>query len=78
MHVIEDGALAYTLEQAARVCGLSKDSLYRAVRSGDLPAKRTTPGAAGQPPSGKILILRNELEAWLERLPDDWWGLKYQ
>lgn len=77
VQIIEDGALAYTLEQAARMCGMSKDLLYRAVKSGELPAKRTTPGKNGGLPSGKIIILRRELEAWLENLPDDWWGLRY-
>lgn len=77
MQLPSDGTLAYTLEQAAHVCGLSKESLYRAVKSGELRGKRTSRGKDGGPPGGKILILRKDLEAWLENLDDDWWGLKY-
>lgn len=69
-------ALAYNLEHAANICGLSKESLYRAIKAGELPAKRTSTGADGIP-SGRILILRRELEQFLENLPDDWWGHRY-
>lgn len=71
-----DGILAYTIEQAAYVTGLSKAAIYRAVKSGELPAKRTAKNSLGEP-AGRILILRHQLEVWLENLPDDWWGLKY-
>lgn len=73
---VEPGALSYTLEQAAHVTGMSRDLLYRAVKSGDLPAKRTSKNAAGEP-AGRIIILRSALEQFLENLPDDWWGYKY-
>lgn len=76
MHQIDPSALAYTLDQAAALCGLSKDSLYRAVKSGELRAKRTTRSEHGAPPAGRILVLRKDLEAFLEALPDDWWGLR--
>jgi excisionase family DNA binding protein len=68
-------ALAYTLDEAARLCGVSRDTMYRAVKSGMLRAKRTSRDELGDP-VGKILILRKDLEAWLEDLPDDWYGLK--
>lgn len=55
---------------------MSRHLLYRAIKSGDLPAKRTSRDKQGNP-VGKIIIFRRDLEAWLESLPDDWWGLKY-
>lgn len=64
--------LSYTLEQAAELTGLSRDSIYKAVKSGRLPAKRTSARDDGRP-SGKIIILRKNLEAFLESLPDDDW-----
>lgn len=68
--------IAYTLEDAAEVVGLSRESIYRAVKSGELPAKRTSKRADGRP-SGRILVLRRDLEAFIENLPDDWWGHYY-
>jgi hypothetical protein len=73
-----DQALAYHLDDAARLCGLSRESLYRAIKSGDLPAKRTSIHKETGEPTGRILVLRTELERWLEALPDDWWGYRYQ
>lgn len=72
----ESDRLAYTLRTAADACGLSETSLYRAVKAGELPAKRTSKTHDGLP-SGKIIILRRELETFLENLPDDWWGHRY-
>lgn len=72
-----DQALAYTIDDAARLCSLSRDSLYRAIKSGELRAKRTSRGKQGSPPTGRILILRRDLEQFLENLDDDWWGLRY-
>ncbi|WP_460819843.1 helix-turn-helix domain-containing protein [Nocardioides korecus] len=74
----DGAALAYDLDDASRVCGLSRDSLKRAVKSGDLPAKRShRPKDPNAMPTGKILILRRDLEAFLENLPDDWWGYRF-
>ena len=70
-------ALAYSLDEAAMLSGMSRTLLYRAIKSGDLPAKRTSRDRLGNA-VGKIIILRKDLEAWLEALPDDWWGLKYE
>jgi hypothetical protein len=72
-----DQALAYTLKDAARICGMSEALLYRAVKSGDLPAKRTSQRDPKEAPTGRILVLRSELENFLNNLPDDWWGLRY-
>ena len=72
----EPNALAYNLDDAARVCGVSRELIYRSIKAGDLPAKRTSQNDSGEP-TGRIIILRRELEKWLEELPDDWWGYKY-
>ncbi|GAA5153788.1 hypothetical protein GCM10023340_36340 [Nocardioides marinquilinus] len=77
MKLPQDGALAYSVDQAAHLCGLSSKSIQRAIKSGELRAKRTNRSAHGEPPSGRILILRSDLETWLENLDDDWWGLRY-
>lgn len=66
-------ALAYTLAQAADLCGVSKELLRRAIKCGDLQCKRTFVDPDGEV-GGKMLILRKHLEEWLEDLPDDMWG----
>ena len=70
-------ALAYRLEDAAEIAGLSSQAIYRAIKSGELRAKRTSRSEDGEPPKGRILVLRKDLEAWLENLDDDWWGARY-
>ena len=70
-------ALAYSLKDAAALCGVSTELLRQAIKSGDLPAKRTFKSPPGEPPKGRTLILRRDLEAFLEGLPDDWWGSRY-
>ncbi|WP_414690691.1 helix-turn-helix domain-containing protein [Nocardioides sp.] len=71
--------LAYTVDDAARVCGVSREMILRAIRAGNLPAKRTHHSGPDEPPRGKHLIMRSDLEAWLSSLPDAWaygdWGL---
>ena len=73
MRGVEPEALAYTVEDAAAVCGMSRALIYRAIKSGDLAAKRTSRNRSGEP-VGRILVLRKDLEHFLENLPDDWWG----
>lgn len=53
--------LAYSLEEAAEAMSLSVSYLRRAVRSGQLRAKRI-----GQ----KYRISDDDLRAWFEALPD--------
>jgi excisionase family DNA binding protein len=50
-----------TPEQAGRVIGLSRWTIYRACAAGELPAYRPTG------PSGRLLIHQDELSAWVER-----------
>ena len=57
--------LFLTREQAAQVCGVSVDTIKRAINKGALRAKRT--GADG---GGKYLITREALMAWFDGLVD--------
>lgn len=54
--------LAYTRKEAAEACGVSEDTIRRAINSGALRAKRT--GRTG----GKYLITAKDLESWLDGL----------
>lgn len=54
--------LAYRPEDAARMLGLSKSTLWERVREGRLPVKRD---------GGATVILHRDLEAYLEALPYD-------
>lgn len=56
--------IAYTKRQAADACGLSIDTITRAINSGDL--ETITPAIDGRELS-KVLILASELERWLTR-----------
>ena len=52
--------LAFTIPQAITTAGVRKTSLYQAIKRGDLRAKKS---------GRRTLILRDDLHAWLERLP---------
>lgn len=52
-------------DDAARVAGVSIDTIRRAVNSGKLRAKRT-----GKDGGGKYLISRQALADWFEKLED--------
>lgn len=58
-------AIAYTLQRASELTGLSVDFLRKAVKATDpdlhLPARM-----AGT----KYLIRKDDLEAWIDRLPE--------
>lgn len=56
----ENTPLAYTLKEAAQVCGVSVDTIKRAIRAGDLAARY---------PTSRPVIERTELQAWLEATP---------
>lgn len=57
--------LGYTREEAAQVCGVSVDTIRRAINKGTLRAKRT--GVNG---GGKYLITESAMRDWLETLED--------
>ena len=54
--------LAYSRKEAAGACGVSEDTIRRAINTGALRAKRTGPKG------GKYLITAKALEEWLEGL----------
>lgn len=57
--------LAYSREDAARLCSVSVDTVRRAINKGTLRAKRT-----GKDGGGKYLITEQALRDWLETLED--------
>lgn len=61
--------LSYSVKGAASATGVSEDTIYRAIRSGRLRAKKSNENDDGDG-TGKTLILRRDLEAWLEHLVD--------
>lgn len=61
--------LAYAAKDAATQAGVSLDTILRAIRRGDLRAKRSGQLDDGTP-TGKYLVTRTALEEWLEALPD--------
>lgn len=60
--------LAYTRREAAEMCGVSEDTIRRALGKGDLKAKRLTRDESLK--GGKQLFTAAALEAWLESLAD--------
>ena len=68
MHPSTD-QLSYTLAQASLTTGLSQTFLSQAIHAGQLHAKRSSRDDFGDP-QGKYVILRADLEAYLESLPD--------
>lgn len=61
--------LAYDKRQAAEACGLSEDTIKRAINSGALKAKRSATNKDGDG-VGKYIVLASELNRWLESLAD--------
>ncbi len=60
-----DGRLAYSRDEAAQACGVSLDTIRRAINSGKLRAKRL-----GKDGGGKYVVTAKSLAEWLEQLED--------
>ena len=60
---------SYSIAGAVTATGLSKSHLERAIRSGELKAKKSSKDSEGEP-KGKYVILARDLEAYLEGLAD--------
>lgn len=56
----EDTKLAYTIEEVVALTGLSKDSLYAAIRDQRLPARKY---------GTRTLVLASDLDRFLNSLP---------
>ncbi|WP_102157663.1 helix-turn-helix domain-containing protein [Zhihengliuella halotolerans] len=54
--------LAYTIEEAAGVVGVSKDTIRAHIKRGDLVARY---------PSSRPVIAADELREWFEALPTE-------
>lgn len=61
--------LAYSLATAAEATGLSRSHLDRAIRAGQLRAKKSG-RTEDHEPAGKYVILASDLEAYLSGLVD--------
>lgn len=61
--------LAYSIAKAVEVSGLSRASLDRAIRSGQLKARRSTRNEDGEG-QGKYLVKHADLEAYIDSLPE--------
>jgi hypothetical protein len=57
------------LKAAAKIAGVSVDTLKAAIHNGTLRAKRSGVNEHGDP-VGKYLVTRDALTAWFETLPD--------
>lgn len=62
-------ALSYSKAGAAEATGMSEQTLDRAIKAGKLRAKRSGVTEDGEP-TGKVIILAVELDAWLNTLAD--------
>lgn len=61
--------LSYSMAGAVAATGLSKSHLDRAIRAGQLKAKKSGRDADGEP-VGSFVILARDLEAYLNGLVD--------
>jgi excisionase family DNA binding protein len=57
---MDTAPLAYSIGEVCRVLGIGKSSLYKSIKSGELPAKKR---------GHRTLILADDLRAFLQRLP---------
>lgn len=60
--------LAFSAAEAAEACGVSVDTIKRAIHSGSLKAKRTGIDPKTGLPAGKYLVLGTDLQSWLDEL----------
>jgi predicted DNA-binding transcriptional regulator AlpA len=61
--------LALTVKEAASLTPFSEDTLDKAIRATD-PTRFPPPLKAKRDSRGRRIILRRDLQAWLESLPD--------
>jgi hypothetical protein len=61
--------LAYSVATACAATSLSKSQLDRAIRAGLLKARKSSTTEDGEP-TGKYVILADDLEAYLASLPE--------
>lgn len=62
-------ALAYSTATASAATGLSKSHLDRAIRTGELKARKSSRSDKGEP-QGSWVILAADLDAYLHSLPE--------
>lgn len=60
--------LAYNVDEAAAACGVSRDTIKRAIGAGNLKASKTSRNEKTGEPVGRLVITAKALEAWLEGL----------
>jgi hypothetical protein len=56
-----EATIAYTIQQAADVCGLDHQVIRKAINSGQLTAKY---------PTSRPVIMRDDLILWMTNLPE--------
>lgn len=62
-------ALSYSIATATAATGLSKSHLDRAIRAGDLKARKSSRNKDGEP-TGNWVILAHDLQGYLDSLPE--------
>lgn len=66
--------LAYSIATAVEATALSRSHLNEAIARGDLKARKSSKGKKGSDnegePTGKWVILADDLRAYLEKLPE--------
>lgn len=67
MDLLEDQREAYTVAEVADKIGCHKQTVYKLIRSGELPHFR--PG--GNSREGKILIRKEALKEWMKEREKD-------
>lgn len=61
--------LSYSLPTAVAATGLSRSQLDRAIRKGELKARKSSVNDDGEP-TGKFVILAADLQEYLDNLPE--------
>lgn len=69
MSTTTTGVLSYSLATAATATGLSKSHLLAAINRGEIKARRSSLTDDGDP-TGKWVILADDLRAFLVSLPE--------